>query len=270
MADWNDFAYEEDESRRGPDEYEVAAKEKLRKFFEEKEPAVYFANQLAVQHEGVYFHWITHRAITELVGEGVLKTETRKLATGSDIKLVWPKRHRYYRRDARRVVNLVNEYGSPNMCASIGLHGEQMILAAFARRQFVMTGHNTRKYGNLEWEETQHNLDFIFDRDGAAYGLEVKNTLSYMDEKEFDVKIRLCEHLGIRPVFAVRMLPKTWMKKLIDRGGYGMILKYQLYPWTHVELARRVARELGLPVDAPRALADGTMDRFLKWHAKNV
>ena len=28
--------------------------------------------------------------------------------------------------------------------------------------------------------------------------------------------------------------------------------------------------ELGLPVDSPRALADGTMARFVDWHVKNV
>jgi len=71
-------------------------------------------------------------------------------------------------------------------------------------------------------------------------------------------------------MFVVRMIPKTWIKELIDRGGYAMILKYQLYPWTHRDLAQRVARELGLPVDAPRALADGTMERFLRWHEKNM
>ncbi|MGH8067564.1 MAG: hypothetical protein ACRERE_20500 [Candidatus Entotheonellia bacterium] len=32
-------------------------------------------------------------------------------------------------------------------------------------------------------------------------------------------------------------------------------------------LATRVARELGLPVDAPRALAAGTMERCLRWHS---
>lgn len=33
-----------------------------------------------------------------------------------------------------------------------------------------------------------------------------------------------------------------------------LVLKWQLYPWTHRELARRVQTELGLPVDSPRAL----------------
>jgi hypothetical protein len=267
---WDDLGYDDPEYERPPDEYEVSAREKLREFFERNDSNVYFANQLAVQNETEYFHWITHRAVSELIQEGLLHTESRDLATGTRIKLVWHRKHRYYKRDAKRVVELVDEYGSPNMCAAIGLHGEQMILAAFAKRQFLMHSHGTRHYGEREWTTSNQNLDFIFERDGMAYGIEVKNTLSYLDEQEFDAKIQLCEHLGITPVFAVRMIPKTWMKKLIDRGGYGMILKYQLYPWTHAELAKRVAKELGLPVDAPRALADGTMDRFMKWHGKKL
>ena len=164
----------------------------------------------------------------------------------------------------------MEEYGSPNIGGALGLHGEQMILGGFARRQFVLRGHNTKRHMDKEWTKTNHNMDFIFERDGLAYGVEVKNTLSYMDQSEFATKMELCEHLGIAPVFVTRMIPKTWVKELIDRGGYAMILKYQLYPWTHMELARRVARELGLPVDAPKTLAEGTMDRFVNWHEKRL
>jgi len=94
--------------------------------------------------------------------------------------------------------------------------------------------------------------------------------LSYMPQEEFRTKIRLCEHLGLVPVFAARMLPKSWISELIDAGGYAMIMKYQLYPWTHAELARRVAKDLALPIDAPKALAEGTMIRFEKWHLKRL
>lgn len=266
MADWDEIDYDEVDSRREPDAYEVSAREVLGEFFEKNNSSVFFGNQLAVQNEDTFFHWVTHRAIGGLVEEGLIVAERRKLANGGEIKLLWHRRHRYYKRDAKRVVDLVEEYGSPNMCAAIGLHGEQMVLGGFARRQFVMPAHSARAHGNREWTETRHDLDFIFERDSIAYGVEVKNTLSYLDEKEFETKIRLCEHLGIIPVFAVRFLPKTWIHRLRARGGYAMILKYQLYPWSHGELAKRVAAELKLPVDAPKALADGTMDKFLKWH----
>jgi len=270
MVDWEDFDYEEPELERERDEYEESAREVLEEFFEANSTGVFFGNQLAVQNEDAFFHWITYRAIADLVNAGMLHTERRELAIGSEIKLVWHRKHRYYKRDAKRVVALVNEYGSPNICAAMGLHGEQMVLAGFAMKQFVMRDRNTRRFVDKQWTETEHNLDFIFERDGKAYGVEVKNTLSYMNRKEFETKIRLCETLGILPVFVARMLPKTWTWELISRGGYAMILKYQLYPWTHVELARRVAMELGLPVDAPRALAEGTMNKFEKWHRQNV
>lgn len=133
-----------------------------------------------------------------------------------------------------------------------------------------MEGRNTREYGGKSWAETDHNLDFIFTRDGVGYGVEVKNTLGYMDYEEFETKIRLCQFLGLRPVFAARMLPKTWMNQLINAGGFGLVLKYQLYPLSHKDLARRVASELGLPVDSPRALRDGTMQRFVAWHEKKL
>jgi hypothetical protein len=140
----------------------------------------------------------------------------------------------------------------------------------FARHQFVLRGRNIRRFNDLAWELTNHDLDFIFERDGLAYGIEVKNTLGYMDFSEFQIKIQLSKHLGIRPVFVCRMLPKSWIFNLQRMGGFALILKYQLYPWTHQPLAKEVARELRLPVDAPRTLEEGTMNRFLKWHLKQL
>ena len=111
-----------------------------------------------------------------------------------------------------------------------------------------------------------HDLDFIFEKEGEAYGVEVKNTLGYMDYRELDAKIALSLDIGVRPVFAARMLPKSWVHEVQAAGGFSLILKCQLYPPTHRDLARRVRDELDLPVDTPRALADGTMGRFERWH----
>lgn len=152
----------------------------------------------------------------------------------------------------------------------MGLHGETMVLEAFARNQFLMRGRHSREYEGKIWDLSEHDLDFIFERDGIAYGVEVKNTLGYMDNREFLTKIKLCQRLGIRPVFIVRMIPKSWIYELNLAGEYALVLKYQLYPWSHHRLARKVAKELGLPVDAPRAIAEGTMARFMDWHFKRL
>ena len=98
-----------------------------------------------------------------------------------------------------------------------------------------------------------------------SYGIEVKNTLGYLDLDEFVAKIKMSLHLGLKPVFAVRSLPRTWIDALIQTGGYAMIMGYQFYPWTHADLANEIREKLGLPVDTPRRIEVGTMERFERW-----
>lgn len=133
------------------------------------------------------------------------------------------------------------------------------MLEGFAKQEFVTRGRNTRAFKGREWGESAHDLDFIFERDGIAYGVEVKNKLGYMDYDELRTKVTLCRHLGIRPLVVARMLPKSWIKEIVDAGGFALIMKWQLYPYTHKELARRVKLELGLSVDAPKALEQGLL-----------
>jgi hypothetical protein len=250
------------------DAYEQDVRERLIEFFEKNQKKVFFSRQLEVKLEDKYFHWITNRAIRALIVEGVIKEETRPLRSAGEIHLLWHPSFRYYKREAASVVKLVEEYSNPNIAGAIGLHGETMVLEGFARNEFVMKGRNARSYGGKDWTRTGHNLDFIFERDGVAYGVEVKNTLGYMEQEELQTKIEMCKWLGIKPVFVARMLPRTWINEVIQGGGFALIIKYQLYPWTHKEVAVRVAKLLGLPVDAPKALADGTMKRFVNWHER--
>ncbi|MGH9049514.1 MAG: hypothetical protein ACRDY4_07295 [Acidimicrobiia bacterium] len=247
-----------------------AAVAELERLFDVHRERVFFSRQLEVRYEAEWFHWVTNRALRELVAREAIRNEVRPLATGGSVTLMWHRSYRYYRREASRLMSLVEEYADPNIGAALGLHGESMVLEGFARKQFVMHGKNTRSFSGRTWARTGHDLDFIFERDRVGYGVEVKNTLGYMDHEELQIKIELCQELGVSPVFAVRMLPKSWTKEVIDAGGFALILKYQLYPWAHRELAKRVRDVLELPVDAPRALQDGTMERFLRWHERQL
>ena len=271
LADYQDFSPDPDNyPHRPPDPKERDARARLSDFFDKNREAVFFSRQLEVQNEGSYFHWITNRALRDLEAQGLIRREKRGIKTGGSIMLLWHRSFRYYRRSASRLVTLVEEYADPNIGAALRLHGESMILEGFARSQFVMKGRNVNRFRDKEWEESGHDLDFIFEKDGVAYGIEVKNTLGYMNHDELTIKIRLCKYLGIRPVFVVRMFPAHWMEEVRQEGGFVLILKYQLYPWTHKDLAKRVKEQLDLPVDAPRTLYDVTMKRFLTWHEKNL
>jgi len=86
MVEWDDFEYKEPAVEGEPDEYEVSARNTLAEFFEANSASVFFGNQLAVQNEDKFFHWITYRAIADLIEAGLLLTERRKMAIGSEIK----------------------------------------------------------------------------------------------------------------------------------------------------------------------------------------
>ena len=270
--DFEDFTAIEGPAPGGPstDPRQQEARRRLIDYITEHPRRVFFSRQLEILLENDFYHWITNRAIHELVGEGFLRGEGRRLQTGSPIHLVWHHRYRYYRRQAARLMGLVNEYASPNVGAAIGLHGEFMVLEGLARRQFVMLGREVKEFRGVKWTSTNHNLDFVFERDNVPYGVEVKNTLRYMAYGELQTKVRLCQHIGVRPMFVVRMMPRGWIREVVREGGFVLVLKWQLYPWTHADIARRVKSELGLPVDAPRRLYDRTVDRFVDWHEESL
>lgn len=255
---------------RDPDPRQEEAQEELAAFINENRQTVFFSRQLEVRFEDKWFHWITNRALRDLVASGELKAEERRLKTGGAVNLLWHKSHRYFRRDAKEVVELVESYADSNIGAALGLQGEAMVLEGLAKRQFVLVGRETSTYRDRSWPDSSHDFDFIFERDDVAYGTEVKNTLGYMDHQELEVKLRIAKFLCIRPLIVARMLPKPWIKEIVDAKGFALVLKYQLYPWAHKTLAKAVKEKLGLPVDAPRSLAEGTIDRFFNWHQKAV
>jgi hypothetical protein len=60
-------------------------------------------------------------------------------------------------------------------------------------------------------------------------------------------------------------------KMIIDKGGFVLIFESQIYELSQDKLVERLKVELGLPVDCPKAIPEGILDRFVKWHErKNV
>lgn len=254
------------------DKYEINARKELETFFknEANKEKVFYSRQVEILFEDKYFHWITNRAIRELIETGKLKKEEVKLKNGSNVHVIWHPTFRYYKRSMKQLVNIMEDYSDPNLSVAIGLNGEALILEGFAVNEFICKGREANEFNGKKWNESNHDLDFIFSRDGLYYGIEVKNMLGYMDHDELKIKLKLCKYLGLRPIIVARMLPKNWIDEINRNDGYAMILKYQLYPISFKELAKKVHNELGLPTDAPRRLNEGTMVRLLKWHEKNV
>jgi len=177
--------------------------------------------------------------------------------------------NRYHKREGNKIKKIINEYADPIVTSSIGHYLELLVSEGFSRFGYKTLGRTINKLDGKEWKDTKHNLDFIFEKEGVRYGVEVKNTLGYMERNEIDVKVKMCRHLEINPVFVCRFLPKNWLfDKIIKYGGFALILKYQLYPPILRELVNKMRGELDLPVDCPKALEDGTIIRFEKNYHK--
>jgi hypothetical protein len=255
----------------GPvDKFEEAAIEEVQTLFNENKKRVFYGRQVEVMLENRFFHWITSRALRDLVERRIIKKEIAKLKWGGNITLYWHPTFRYYKSAAKKVVEIVEKYSLDKIGSSIGHHCELLVVEGFAKLGFLLRGRNVNEFEGRTWTESEHNLDMIFERDGIGYGIEVKNTLGYMDRDEFELKIRMCRFLGLKPVFVARMLPKSWIDFLVRHGGFALILKYQLYPEFLDDLVAQMKDELQLPAGCPKSLLEGTVRRFEKWHEKQV
>jgi hypothetical protein len=92
------------------DTFVDSAKEDLKKFFAAESESVYYQRQLQVMFEGKYFHWITVRALSELVQEGKLGLEVVPLSSGTEtptatISFYRSTTYRYWKRDADEIVS---------------------------------------------------------------------------------------------------------------------------------------------------------------------
>jgi hypothetical protein len=252
------------------DPVEISAREEIIGFFEANKEGVFYSRQIEVIFEDKYFHWITNRVLRKLAIEGKIKLEKRLLKSGTTITLYWNPGFRYYKREASSVIELVEKYSEATNSIALGDHGEHLVLKGFAKFGYTVKGLEVREYNGRSWTSSEHDLDIVMEKDKIGYGVEVKNKLSYIDKDEFDTKIKICQHLNIKPVFVNRMLPTIWIEELRRAGGFALILKYQLYPRFLSEQAKTLKDKLGLPVDSPKALMDGTVQRFENWHQKYV
>jgi hypothetical protein len=229
---------------------------------------VFYNRQVEVLLERRFFHWITSRALRELAAEGRIASQEMLLSSAVPLRVYFSLKNRYWRRQAETLRRLVARFSTSDFARGLGRHGETMFDAALPTVGLVPAGRDVREYRGRRWTRTPHNLDRIFERDGVAYGVEIKNTLDYIPRDELRIKIVMCRELGLRPLFIMRSAPKNYMKNIIDAGGYGLIFGFQLYPFGQEAFAREVSAALGLPVDCPRRIAEGTVQRFLRWHRR--
>jgi len=210
--------------------------------------SVYHISQLQVLFEDRHFHKLTYRAIRELRESGFLSSEEVPTDASTFI-VVWRSNVRYVRRPIRAHVALGTEYSSQPMNKATGHYAELLLLMGLSHLGLNLVSRNTNSYQDKMWNESEHDLDFIMEKDGTAYGVEVKNTFDYMPTDELDIKIAMCRHLGLRPLFIVRHRDKIQWDKMQEAGGLLYIFKTKIFPPGQEPLVDRIWQQMRLPID---------------------
>jgi len=180
---------------------------------------------------------------------------------------------------ALRTAKLIEKYSSDKNAKILGKQLESLVGSQLQISQFEIKGMHTNEYEGRKWTATNHNLDFIAKKKGKefAIGVEVKNTLDIIPPDEIDIKIDICKHLGIVPVFAVR-----WIKPYIDcirrQGGFGWSFKTQMFPFGYEGFTKEMFKRLselnkadgkGHPLEFPitvrNSLPEKPVRMFNRW-----
>ncbi len=271
MGGWEDYEPleygEEEEPHERPRDVKIdEAKEVvMARMFASDKGSVYYQRQIEVMLERELFHWITRKALRELGNEGRLFAHREQVSKDLEALFYMRRGIRYWRREVKRIGRVIIEYA--NLSRAIGAHAEMLFDAAFGAVGFRTVARDVKSFEGREWTGTDHNLDRIIERDGIYYGEEIKNTLDYIPLTELDIKLEMCRVLKLRPLFVMRWAAKSYVFKIKEAGGYGFLFGKQLYPFGQEGLMKKVAA-LGLPVDSPKRIPEGMIERFLRWHKR--
>jgi hypothetical protein len=262
--DWDDPAVEAEVHPYARDDKIDEAKAAVLRFLVENAQNIFYERQLSVIFEREYFHWITTKALFELVRDGSIESNTLELAQGVPIRFFRMRTNRYWKRQAKEIIRLVQRFSNTEFTRALGHQGELLVDAALPLAGFSQVARNARSFKGITWQQSGHDLDRIVEREGIPYGVEIKNTLPYIPRDELEIKLSMCRHLGLLPLFVSRMAPKNYSFEIIEAGGISWILGTQFYPFGHQQLADAVRNQLRLPVAAPARIEDGAITRLLK------
>jgi len=271
MADfYDDFVDEKYEEIWPEDAYQEKAEEDIKKLYESDRKSVYYARQIWVKLEKKYYHWITSRAVKYLNDIGYLKLIIRERKEGAHINFYYHHSNRYPIRKIKKMEKIINEYSHEHINRSCGQQAENLFCLGLIKRNFKVIAEKAREFKGKKWKKTEHDFDFIFERDGIYYGCEIKNKFGYIDKDELDIKIKICEFFKIRPLFIMRHAPKTWIKEVYRKKGYSLIFETKIFEMSQIELVEKIKNNLGMPVICSRAIPEGMITRFENWHKRQI
>lgn len=217
-VDYFDHDEEEDEPQR--DVKIDQAKIVITEIFDNEPERVFYSVQIETRLEREFFHWITNKGLKELTEENVIARATQIVPENQKVNFYRNRRYRYPNRESTQLIKTLTEIYDTDFTHAVGRHCEMLLDSAFARAGFKPVATNVNEWNGVKWTDSNHNMDRIITKDSIAYGVEIKNTQNYIQHKELLLKINLCRHIGVRPLFVMRFAPKSYIEEVRKAGGF--------------------------------------------------
>ncbi len=221
--------------------------------------SVFYKKQIQVILEEQYPHDITGKAANELIEDKFLKDEPRAFGKNMHAIFVWRRNIRYVATIIKEKVKIIEKFSDDEVNDGVGKYAEILFSHMFEKNQFKIVDINTNKFRNKTWRKSDKNLDFIIEKDGINYGVEIKNTFDYMPQDEFAEKLNMCQFLKLVPVFPLRSPSPQQYPLMKDINGLALKFKTRIFPpgnqklvteiWNHFRLPVRIWAEIPLRVE---------------------
>jgi len=232
--------------------------------------SVFYKKQIQVIFEDQYPHDITGKAVNELIYENFLKPEPRTFEKNMKTIFVSRRNLRYTALKIREKIHIMERYSDDELNDGVGKYAEMLFGHMFEKNQFQIIGRNTNTFRGRTWHKSGKDLDFIIERDGISYGVEIKNRFDYMRHYEFQDKLEMCQFLGLLPVFPLRCPSPQQYELMKGAGGLALKFKSRVFPPGNQKLVTDIWNHFRLPVTIWESILPPVEHVFLNYHLNKL
>lgn len=222
--------------------------------------SVFYKKQIQVIFEDQYQHDVTGKAVNELIEDKFLREESRTFGGNMHAIFVWRRNIRYVATIIKEKVKIMERYSDDEVNDGVGKYAEILFNHMFKKTHFEIIGRNTNAFRGKTWSKSSKNLDFIIEKEGIGYGVEIKNTFDYMPQDEFKEKLDMCQFLGLLPVFPLRCPSGQQYALMKSIDGLALKFKTRIFPpgfqclvtdiWNNFRLPVNIWEEIQPPIEA--------------------
>jgi len=232
--------------------------------------SVFYKKQTQILFEEAYPHDVTGKAVNELIDDGFLKM--KPVTYGENMHAIFIYRHnvRYTAMAIKMKTKILERFSDDEVNDGVGKYAEILFGHMFKKNQFKIIGRNINTFRGKAWSKSDKNLDFIIEKDGISYGVEIKNRFDYMQQDEFEEKVEMCQFLGLLPVFPIRCPSELHYAQMKDCGGLALKFKTRIFPPGFQGLVTDIWNNFRLPVNIWEEILPSIETVFLNYHHNNI